>query len=57
MMILTFNQNNVRNEFLGSKLSRKVLSHMTLKVMIKNFQAILGVSDLIIARLNCINDK
>ena len=57
MMTLTFYQNNsVRNEFLGSNLSRKVLSHRSLKVMIKNLQA-LGMSDLSIARWNCINGK
>ena len=57
-MTLTFNHNiTVGNEFLGSNLCRKVLSHMTLRVLIKKIQAILGMSDLFIARLNCINDK
>ena len=46
MMILTFNHNySVRNEFLGSNLCRKVLSHMTLRVLIKQIQAISGMSD------------
>ena len=37
MMILTFNHNySVRNEFRGSNLCRKVISHMTLRVLIKS---------------------
>ena len=57
-MTLTLNHNNtVRNEFLGSNFSRKVLSHMTLKVLVNNIQAFLDISDIFIARLNCVNDK
>ena len=46
MMILTFNHNIcVRNEFLGSNFCRKVIPHMTLRVLINQIQAILGMSD------------
>ena len=38
-MTLTFNHNTtVRNEFLGPNVSRKVLSHMTLRVLIKKYK-------------------
>ena len=50
MMILNFNHNySIRNEFLGSNLCRKVIPHMTLRVLIK-IQAILGMSDLSVER-------
>ena len=46
-MTLTFNHNHsVRNEFLGSKFCRKVLSHMTFD---KILQALLGMNDLSVA--------
>ena len=35
MMTLTFNLKNVRNEFLGSNLYRKVLLHMILGLLVK----------------------
>ena len=42
-MTLTFNHNNtVRNEFLGSNLSRKVLSLMALRVLIKKLTGYVG---------------
>ena len=51
MMILTFNHNySVRNEILGSNLCRKVIPHMTLRVLIKKIQAMLGMSDLSVER-------
>ena len=50
MMILTFNHNySVRNEFLGSNVCRKVIPHMTLRVL-KKIQAILVMSDLSVER-------
>ena len=50
MMILTFNHNySVRNAFLGSNTCRKVIPHMTLRVLIQ-IQAILGMSDLSVER-------
>ena len=56
-MILTFTHNDsVRNKFLGSNLSRKVLSQYDFTSFYKILQAILGMSDIFIARLNCIND-
>ena len=37
MMTMTFNlKNDVRNEFLGSNLYRKVVLHMVLGLLVKN---------------------